>query len=398
MNFHTGKFVIFISSLSLTNFRNYSQLDIDLPLGTTLIHGQNGHGKSNLLEAIYMLAIAKSIRSSTERELIRKGTTNGVTYSKIAGVVEEKYKSTKLEIHYQCTPSENEAGFTAQKYIRVNNSPKRSSALVGILNAVIFTVNDLDVVYGRPSDRRRYLDILISQVDKEYFKNLREYSKITTQRNHLLRLIRDRNASSSELEFWDEKLSLFGTTLINQRIQMVNKISSIAEQIHRHMSSSNETLNCLYQITTQSRTDTLLEVDSRIFKEKLKECLTRDIAQGSTSFGPHRDDLLIRINGLDANRYASRGQSRTAILSLKFAEAQFLQESRLSSPLLLLDDVLSELDAARQEKIAETIQNYEQCIVTSVESESVPRSLFKNSTVLEINHGTMISNSATKEP
>ncbi len=179
---------------------------------------------------------------------------------------------------------------------------------------------------------------------------------------------------------------------------MVNKISSIAEQIHRHMSSSNETLNCLYQITTQSRTDTLLEVDSRIFKEKLKECLTRDIAQGSTSFGPHRDDLLIRINGLDANRYASRGQSRTAILSLKFAEAQFLQESRLSSPLLLLDDVLSELDVARQEKIAETIQNYEQCIVTSVESESVPRSLFKNSTVLEINHGTMISNSATKEP
>ena len=126
--------------------------------------------------------------------------------------------------------------------------------------------------------------------------------------------------------------------------------------------------------------------------------MTRDIAQGSTSFGPHRDDLLIRINGLDANRYASRGQSRTAILSLKFAEAQFLQESRLSSPLLLLDDVLSELDAARQEKIAETIQNYEQCIVTSVESESVPRSLFKNSTVLEINHGTMISNSVTKEP
>ena len=345
-----------------------------------------------------MLAIAKSIRSSTERDLIRKDATNGITYSKIAGVVEEKDKSTKLEIHYQCTPSENDAGFTAQKYIRVNNSPKRSSALIGILNAVIFTVNDLDIVYGRPSDRRRYLDILISQVDREYFKVLREYSKITTQRNHLLRLIRDQNASPSELEFWDEKLSLHGSTLINQRIKMVDEISSIAEQIHRHMSGSNETLDCLYQITTQNRTDTLLEVDSRTFKEKLKECLPRDIAQGSTSFGPHRDDLLIRINKLDANRYASRGQSRTAILSLKLAEAQFLQESRSSSPLLLLDDVLSELDIIRQEKIAETIQNYEQCIVTSAESESVPRSLFKNSTILEVNHGIMTTETVGKDP
>ena len=174
-----------------------------------------------------MLAIAKSQRSAVERDLVRKESIHDITYAKVGGVVEENNKSTKLEIHYQCTPSENDDGFTAQKYIRVNNSPKRSSALIGILNAVIFTVNDLDIIYGRPSDRRRYLDILISQVNREYFRNLREYSKINTQRNHLLRLIRDQNASSSELEFWDEKLSLYGSNLINQRIKMVNKISSI---------------------------------------------------------------------------------------------------------------------------------------------------------------------------
>ena len=305
-----------------------------------------------------------------------------------------KNKSTKLEIHYQCTPSENDDGFTAQKYIRVNNSPKRSSALVGILNAVIFTVNDLDIIYGRPSDRRRYLDILISQVNREYFRNLREYSKINTQRNHLLRLIRDQNASSSELEFWDEKLSLYGSNLINQRIQMVNKISSIGEPIHRNMSGSDETLDCLYRITTQNKSDTPSEVNQSTFKEKLKECLSKDIAQGSTSFGPHRDDLLIQINKLDANRYASRGQSRTAILSLKLAEAQFLKQSRSSSPLLLLDDVLSELDIIRQEKTVEKILNYEQCIVTSAESDSIPGSLLNNSTILEIKRGNITSATA----
>ena len=336
-----------------------------------------------------MLAIAKSQRSITERDLIRKESISDISYSKISSVVKENNDSTKLEIHYQCTRSDNSDGFTAQKYIRVNNSPKKSSDLIGILNAVIFTVNDLDIIYGRPSDRRKYLDILISQVDKEYLKFLREYSKITTQRNHLLKLKRNQHISPAEMEFWDDKLSLYGSYLINKRIEMVKKLTEISEPIHRDMSGINETLDCIYQIKTQKESLKCKKINQKTFKETLKQSLSRDIALGSTTFGPHRDDLIIRINKSDANRYASRGQSRTAILSLKLAEAQFLKESRLSSPVLLLDDILSELDFVRREKIVETIRHYEQCIITSAEPDSIPSSLFENSNTYRINQGAI---------
>ena len=181
-------------------------------MGTTVVQGANGHGKSNLLEAIYMMSIAKSTKVSTDRELINNLSVTQLeqeklSYAKISCITEQLQGSENLEIHYRCQSSENLHGFTAQKFIRINGTPRRSSELVGIVNAVLFSVSDLDLIYGSPSIRRRYLDILLSQIDREYLKSIQQYQKANTQRNHLLKLIREGVASIEELKYWDELIA-----------------------------------------------------------------------------------------------------------------------------------------------------------------------------------------------
>jgi len=359
-------------------------------LGTTIIQGANGHGKSNLLEAIYMMSIAKSTKVTTDRELINNLSVmhleqEKLSYSKIACVTEHLQGSENLEIHYRCQSSENSHGFTAQKFIRINGTPKRSSELVGIVNAVLFSVSDLDLIYGSPSVRRRYLDILLSQIDQKYLKSIQQYQKANTQRNHLLKLIRENAASNEELKYWDELLAKNAVLLTRKRKTAIKTLEESSLPFHRSMASSSETLTMHYL----SPADFSKDISIENFIHKLEESRKKDIAQGSTNIGPHRDDLLFKINDMDASKYASRGQSRTAILALKMAESEFLYHQRKTKPVLLLDDVMSELDQERREQIVDHIGDHDQVIVTTAEPSNIPNSFTNESNRLQIINGSV---------
>ena len=365
-------------------------MELALPLGTTVIQGANGHGKSNLLEAIHMIAIAKSTKVTTDRELINNLSVmqleqEKLSYSRIACVTEHQQGSENLEIHYRCQSSENSHGFTAQKFIRINGTPRRSSELVGIVNAVLFSVSDLDLIYGSPSIRRRYLDILLSQVDKKYLKSLQQYQKANTQRNHLLKLIRDRASSDSELEYWDELLAKNAVILTEKRKKAIETLEESSVPFHNSMASSSETLTMHYL----SPADFSKDINIENFMHNLENSRKKDIAQGSTNIGPHRDDLLFKINNMEASKYASRGQSRTAILALKMAESDFLYHHRKTKPVLLLDDVMSELDQKRREQIVDHIKDHDQVIVTTAEPTNIPNSFTNDSNRLEIISGSI---------
>ena len=379
--------------MSLSNFRNYESLELDLPPGPTIVRGGNGHGKSNLLEAVYALAIAKSSRAALERDLVNKASLenliDGFSYAMVGATVLSKESSERLEIHYRSQLSENEDGFTTQKFIRIDGIPKRSSDLVGRLNAVLFSVEDLELVFGRPSTRRRYLDILLSQVDRKYLRTLQQYQRATTQRNHLLRSIREGLSVPSELDFWDDQISNTGSTITAERVKAVRSLSENSRPLHSEISGTNEKMCCKYISSSDIQSEDEPSLIEKSMASAIRNARNRDIAQGSTSVGPHRDDMKIMIEETNAERFASRGQARTAILALKFAEARFLKGKRGSEPVLLLDDLLSELDLVRREKVIRHTAEYEQCIVTTAEINSVPGTFLKEANELEVIDNTI---------
>jgi DNA replication and repair protein RecF len=338
-----------------------------------------------------MLSIAKSPRANVERDLIAKSAlmnlNNGGSYSKISSTVSTGKAKERLEIHYRSLPWENDDGFKTQKFIQINGSPKRSSDLVGIQNAVLFTVDDLDLVYGRPSKRRKYLDILISQVNKDYLKSLQKYHSSLIQRNHLLKSIRDGLSSSDQLSFWDDSISSTGSKIMSLRLETIRILSEKSVPIHMKISGIDENMEFQYkpsiEVVEQSAPRT---IESSI-KMKLEISRPKDIAQGSTLNGPHRDDMKIIIDNQDANRYASRGQARTSILALKLAEAAFLNDRRKSQPILLFDDLLSELDTTRRNHIIDYTGEYEQCIITTAEVDTIPKDLAEQSNLLSVSYG-----------
>ena len=311
-----------------------------------------------------------------------------LSYSKIACVAENQNSSENLEIHYRCQSSENPHGFIAQKFIRINGTPRRSSDLVGIVNAVLFSVSDLDLIYGSPSIRRRYLDILLSQIDREYLTSIQQYQKANTQRNHLLKLIRDRAASTEELKYWDELIAKNAVILTTKRKMAIKTLEESSLPFHSSLAGESETLTMHYMSPADFSKD--ISIDNFIYK--LEQFRKKDIAQGSTNIGTHRDDLLFRINEMDASKYASRGQSRTAILALKMAESEFLYQHRKTKPVLLLDDVMSELDQKRREQIVSHIKCHDQVIVTTAEPSNIPSSFTNDSNRLEITDGSIKTN------
>ena len=349
--------------------------------------GNNGQGKSNFLEAIYMLSVAKSYRGNTERDLITEGSVHGLSYSKIACDIQLEEKSTKLEIHYQCEPSDNNDGFIAQKFIKIDGIPKRASDFVGHLNSVLFSVAELDLVFGTPSSRRRYLNILISQIDKNYLKNLLDFQKINSQRNSLLKLIREGNSQENELSYWDSQSAKLATDLIIKRVEILENLSNLSNPIHKEMSNLKENMFCSYLPSSNEMYPMNPEKCFDFICSKLISNRSRDISSGTTSIGPHRDDFQIFINNLDSHRFSSRGQARTAVLALKFAEAEILKQSRNTTPILLLDDLLSELDLERREQILDMTKKFDQSIITTAEPEIISAEFKNQSNLLEIKNG-----------
>ena len=253
------------------------------------------------------------------------------------------------------------------KSFRVNGVVRRASSVVGILNAVMFGAEDLELVYGTPSVRRRYLDILISQLDDRYLRSLQRYHKILAQRNHLLKRIRQRSASPDELQFWDVELVAEGSFIIEQRARTLASLNDIGGPLHSELSGLDDTLELVYRPSVAMPPDVTVDVAAEILTEGLIAEREREIAQGFTVLGPHRDDVEPQIAGMEAGAYASRGQVRTIVLTMKLAEAEHLKRRRGQEPVLLLDDVLSELDASRRALVLDRAALYQQCFITTAE-------------------------------
>ncbi|MDP6421262.1 MAG: DNA replication and repair protein RecF [SAR202 cluster bacterium] len=388
--------------MSLVNYRCYEHLELGFGAGFILLEGNNGQGKSALLEAVYLLAIAKAGRASSDRELVRWHVRRDpYSHAQVAAQVTEPAGTTKLQADFRPLPrtrgdddiaATNGADpdeFAFQKSFRVNGIGRPASGVVGILNAVMFGAEDLELVFGNPSVRRRYIDILVSQIDDRYLKSLQRYQKVLTQRNRLLKLLRGRSASLDELQFWNEELVSEGTIIMERRARSLASLDGIAAPIHSEISGNDELLRLVYRPNVEFEPEADERSISASFRDALARAIDREIAQGFTSCGPHRDDLAPLIGEMEASAYASRGQARTIVLAMKLAEAEHLKTRRGEEPVLLLDDVLSELDLVRRSLVLDRIESYQQCLVTTADPGVIPSSRTSKLRRYSVNAGSV---------
>lgn len=324
-----------IEKLTLQNFRNYSHADVIFFPGINILQGENAQGKTNLLEAIFFCSIGKSLRVVREKEIIKFSEE----FAKIKLNIKKKFKKTDISLYF----SKN-----SKKSIKINNiSIKKISELMGEFNAVYFSPDELKMIKEKPEDRRRFMDIHISQTSKQYFYLLNRYEKILANRNKLLKSLTDKKNIKETIEIWDIQLSEVGSKIILFRKQFLKNLTPYAEKVHNYLTSNKEYL--ILEYAGQSENN--FEEIKKKFLTTLKKNFEKDFKLGYTSFGPHRDDIKVSINNIDIRTYGSQGQQRTVALSLKLAELEIMFQETGDMPILILDDVLSELDEKRRERL-----------------------------------------------
>ena len=369
-----------LSRLRLSNFRNLVEVDLEAPPGVSVYFGQNAQGKTALVEAVYILAIARSFRAENERELVNFAVAKNGGQALVDGLVEDDGPRSaengapdrqRVIVGYRAFPSSAAAGpgYRVSKQIRVNRMRRTAGGLVGLIHAVLFSVQDIELVQGPPSGRRRFLDILISQADPVYLKTLQRYQQVLRQRNRLLRLRREGRAAPDEMEFWDGELVKEGSWVTWRRREVMDTLTPSCIRHHRDLSGPGETLELRYRPSVPLSEEAGGMEDS--YREALLAVTGRERATAATAVGPHRDDFEIYVNGVDMRAYASRGQARTLALALRLAEAETLASARGTGPLLLLDDALSEMDAARRRRVLEKASRYPQVLITTTDPEQV---------------------------
>jgi len=341
-----------------------------------------------------MLAIAKSARSSHERELVNWSLAETGGHMQILGVGREADTTVQAQIDVDITASSTPNGNPGfRKGLRVNGIKRSAIDFVGNLNIVFFEADDLEIIHGSPGRRRRYLDILISQSDTAYLKSLQRYTQVVTQRNQLLRRVREGLSEENELEFWDERLAYEGARVTDSRRRAVDGLNDHGVPAHRDLTDGDK-LELEYRPRITAASDDrpkIGEMNAEMIEEVMKKTLPtirrREIAQGVTVIGPHRDDLEIRLNDNPAGNFASRGQSRTIALSLKLAEAVFVKQSTGRTPVLALDDILSELDPQRRRLVLEAATKHEQVLLTSTEPGIVPEDYLETADIYTVMNG-----------
>jgi len=334
-----------------------------------VLHGDNAQGKTNLLEAIYVLATGKSHRANLERELISwspVGEGNAVARL----VAQVRKNGGDLRVEMVISAPQHASDVRVQKRIKVNGVPRRAIDLVGQINVVPFSVHDIDIIGGEPALRRRYLDIINCQLDQQYLRHLQRYQRVLWQRNRLLHHIAEKQATEDELSFWDSELVQTGAYLTVQRDHLINEIASIARDIHEELSSAYNSLTLVYNSSIfrdRGKGDALIADTVDIYTRSLQSIRGKEIARGVTLVGPHRDDLRFLADNVDIGVFGSRGQQRTIALSLKLAEASYMLIKTGDHPVLLLDDILSELDSRRRDHLLESVSRYRQVLMTTTD-------------------------------
>lgn len=322
-----------VKSLKLKNFRNYDLLDLEFDDTTNIFYGDNAQGKTNILESIYLSGTTKSHRGTKDRDMIQFGQEE----AHIETIVEKRGIPFKIDIHLKKN---------SPKGIAINKIPiKKASELFGIINIVFFSPEDLNIIKNGPAERRRFIDLELSQLDKVYLSDLSNYNRIVNQRNKLLKDIYDRNDLLETLDIWDFQLVQYGNRVMERRRVFIEQMNEIIEKVHEKLTGGREHLQLIYEPGVKNDT----------FENALLRNRERDMRMKSTSVGPHRDDICFMCGNIDIRKFGSQGQQRTAALSLKLAEIELVRQEIKDTPILLLDDVLSELDKHRQNYLLDSI-------------------------------------------
>ena len=360
-----------LKNISLKNFTNYEEANCDFDENINIFVGDNAQGKSNLLEAIYYIATISSSRKNKDKELIKWGRD----FFSISAHFFNRFGENKVDVKV--------AGNKKEVYLNNYKIEKRKE-YIGYLITVIFNPEDLYIIKGEPSLRRQYIDNELSTTDVEYFVDILKYRKILEQRNILLKEYNRKRISDDLMDIWEEQLTKYGVKIINKRLELIEKLKEISKKIHYRITENVEDLHIEYQTNVD-----LKDIENS-YRNLLRENRQRDIDRGNTSIGPHRDDLEILINGMSAKKFASQGQQRTISLSLKISEIEFIKEKTGEYPLLLLDDVLSELDKKRKHKLLEEIENKVQTIITTTDLNDIENFVVEKGKVIRIHDGKVI--------
>lgn len=360
---------MYIKNLSLLNFRNYDQLSLNLNKGINIFIGDNAQGKTNILESIYYCSIGKSHRTNKDKELIKWGAKEA--YISLYVSKERLDKKIDIKIFKE-----------GKKGIRVNSIKLNTiSDLMGIFNIVIFSPEDLKIVKESPSYRRRFIDIELCKLNKKYYYSLVQYNKVLNDRNSALRKwSKDKNI----IDVYDIQMSKFGSFIIKERLKYIQKLNEKGNIIHKDITSDNEEIELKYITPVRD----INNIESNLLN-LLSESREKDLEKGMTSIGPHRDDFSININNIDTRKFGSQGQQRTAVLSIKFASLEIIKEQSGEYPVLLLDDVLSELDLNRQKYILNSIKKV-QTIVTCTGIFDIKDYLDDDVKMYHVKNGTVI--------
>lgn len=330
-----------INSLALNNYRNYLSEEINFSEGINILYGDNAQGKTNILEAIYMLATTKSHRTSKDREIINFNSDEG----HIKAEINKRDIDYRIDMHLRKSKA---------KGVAIDRVPvKKTSQLMGMVNVVLFSPEDLTIIKDSPSERRRFIDMELCQLNKIYYSNLSSYNKILNQRNNLLKNIYYDKSQIDMLDVWDAQLVDYGIKIIKDRNNFIDKINEIILDIHKRLTGDKEIISVSYD----------KNVSCEDFSKELLLKRDADLRYQSTQVGPHRDDISFFVNDMDVKTYGSQGQQRTVALSLKLAEIELVKELVGDNPILLLDDVMSELDSSRRDALLSSINDI-QTIIT----------------------------------
>ncbi len=344
--------------VQLTNFRLYRHLEVALDMGTTLLWGANASGKSSFLEAIFMLATTHSPRAGADREVIHWDATEtfGIPpFARVVGRLQRADGPLTLEmvVQRQAAGSEEPSG-RCQKRFLVNRQPVRARDAAGRLQVVLFEPEDLNLVTGSPARRRRYLDVTLMQADARYWQSLQRYHQVVLQRNRLLRRWREEGAppgSREEVAFWNREMVEHGSYLIAARARFIAALGPLVERLHRQLSGTAEQLTVAYRPQVPCPPGADEAGIAFAYRQALASTWPREVQLGQSLLGPHRDDLSFSLDGVDLATYGSRGQQRTSTIALKLAQVEWLRRESGEAPIVLLDDVLSELDPARRSSL-----------------------------------------------
>ncbi len=367
---------MYINGLKLLNFRNYENLNIEFEKGFNIIYGDNAQGKTNILEAIFLCASGRSHRTSKDADLVRINESG--YYIKLS--LDRSVMSSSIEILYDRT---------RKKRIKVNEIPiRRMTELMGHLNAVIFSPEDLMIIKEGPSERRRFIDITISQLKPSYLYDLQQYNKILMQRNSLLKEIHNNEALTETLDIWSEKLAEVGSRIMKVRHEFIKILSKKAQEKHLKLSDGKEKLTLKYCPSVKAPSmDSTGEIE-KCFLEVLKESRKKEMKTCTTMAGPQRDDYVIFLDGLELKQFGSQGQQRTAVLSIKLAEVEMMMEMTGEYPVLLLDDVMSELDARRRNYLFENLGEI-QTFITCTDMSLFEDKIASGSKVFKVVRGSV---------